>query len=336
VIIMPEPPANNIRVFISYSHDSQEHMDRVLALSDHLRSDGINCIIDQYETSPPEGWARWCDRQIEDAEFVLVVFTGTYEQRFRGTDLTEKGKGVKWEGLIITSQLYNSQGRNRKFIPILFTQEDESHIPAFLQGFTYYIPVIEQGYESLYRHLTHQPLIEKPVLGKQKAMPLRSRLQEFHEALWHVPSHNQFFTGRKQVIERLHDALRCNGSVQVIRGLGGMGKTQTAVEYAYRYQKEYGSILWVKANSREALVSDIAALAQDTGIIDKDEKDQNLAAAAAKRWLMNSSGWLLIFDNADDPELLVDFFPFNSKGHILLTSRGKNFARLGISNQGRT
>jgi hypothetical protein len=94
---MPDPIQNNPKVFISYSHDSQEHKDRVLALSDRLRADGIDCIIDQYETSPPEGWARWCDRNIEASSFVLVACTNIYEQRFKGADTTEKGKGVKWE-----------------------------------------------------------------------------------------------------------------------------------------------------------------------------------------------------------------------------------------------
>ena len=66
----------NPKVFISYSHDSEIHKDRVLALSDRLRADGIDCIIDQYEISPPEGWARWCNNRVEEADFVLVVSLG--------------------------------------------------------------------------------------------------------------------------------------------------------------------------------------------------------------------------------------------------------------------
>jgi hypothetical protein len=70
------------KVFVSYSHDSPEHMERVLELSDRLRREGVDCHTDQYEESPPEGWARWCDDQVEDAEFVLVVCTeGTALQR---------------------------------------------------------------------------------------------------------------------------------------------------------------------------------------------------------------------------------------------------------------
>jgi hypothetical protein len=91
---MPEPIQNNPKVFISNSHDTNQHRARVHALSDRLRSDGIDCIIDQYETSPPEGWARWCDRMIEEARFVLVSCTNIYEQRF-SVDATEKGKGAK-------------------------------------------------------------------------------------------------------------------------------------------------------------------------------------------------------------------------------------------------
>ena len=66
------------KVFISYSHDSPEHADQVLALADQLIGDGIDCILDQYETSPAEGWPRWMDRRINSADFVLMVCTETY------------------------------------------------------------------------------------------------------------------------------------------------------------------------------------------------------------------------------------------------------------------
>src|SRR5438105_14560918 len=66
------------RVLISYSHDSPEHKDRILALSDRLRAEGIDCSIDQYEESPSEGWPRWCEKQVEQSEFVLVACTETY------------------------------------------------------------------------------------------------------------------------------------------------------------------------------------------------------------------------------------------------------------------
>jgi hypothetical protein len=60
-------------VFISYSHDSVEHVERVLQLSNRLRSEGVDCALDQYEESPPEGWPRWMDKKIRDAQYVLLV-----------------------------------------------------------------------------------------------------------------------------------------------------------------------------------------------------------------------------------------------------------------------
>lgn len=250
---------------MSYSHDSEEHKDSVLALSDRLRADGIDCIIDQYEISPSEGWPRWCNRMIEEVDFVLVICTETYERRFKGKELPGKGKGAIWEGMIITQELYDSQGRNEKFIPVIFTPDDEIHIPTILRGATNYNPNTKEDYESLYRHLTNQPHIKKPVLGKLKSMPPRSRKQEFRAQPWNVPfQRNLYFTGREDILKELHNALKSDKAAalaQAISGLGGIGKTQTAVEYAYKYRNEYNAVLWVKADSREALISDYAALA---------------------------------------------------------------------------
>jgi hypothetical protein len=90
-------------VFISYSHDSQEHADRVLALSDHLRADGIDCVLDQYEDSPPEGFPRWMDRQIRAADFVLMICTPTFYRRVMGEEEPSIGRGVAWESTSSTN-----------------------------------------------------------------------------------------------------------------------------------------------------------------------------------------------------------------------------------------
>ena len=74
------------KVFLSYSHDSPTHNDRVLALANRLRSDGIDCVIDQFQPSPPEGWLRWMNNQIENADIVLCGCTPTYCRRIMGRD----------------------------------------------------------------------------------------------------------------------------------------------------------------------------------------------------------------------------------------------------------
>lgn len=157
------------KVFISYSHDSDAHGNRVLELSNRLREDGVDCHIDLYEESPPEGWPRWCDRQVREADFVLVACTQTYLRRFRGEEEQGKGLGGTWEGHIITQELYNAQGTNTKFLPILFAEKDKEFIPNPLQGATHY--ELSEQYEDLYRRLTGQPKIIRPALGELRSMP---------------------------------------------------------------------------------------------------------------------------------------------------------------------
>ncbi|MCP5046373.1 MAG: TIR domain-containing protein, partial [bacterium] len=107
-------------VFISYSHDSTQHAQRVLKLGEKLLAAGVECVLDQWETSPPEGWPKWMDRNIEEADFVLVVCTETYFKRVSGKEEKGKGKGVKWESTLAYNDIYHDDSRNTRFIPVLF------------------------------------------------------------------------------------------------------------------------------------------------------------------------------------------------------------------------
>ena len=165
-----------IRVLISYTHDTPEHMDRVWDLAERLRGDGIDCRIDQHEESPPEGWPRWCLNQVEESQFVVVACTETYLRRYRGKEDPGKGRGGNWEGLAITHELYNAQGQNKKFIPIVFSDEDSLFVPLELQGSARYKPTSEDGYEDLLRRLTGQPRKSpKDVASQVPALPTVER-----------------------------------------------------------------------------------------------------------------------------------------------------------------
>ena len=138
-------------------------------------------------------------------------------------------------------------------------------------------------------------------------------------------------------MEKLAEALASSGTAaiaqrQAISGLGGIGKTQTAIEYAKRHRDEYKAGLWAVAESRESLISDFVAIAGVLKMPEANVQDQSFTVSAVKRWLENNSGWLLILDNADDPKLVEEFLPANSKGHILLTSRAQVFDDIGILN----
>jgi len=99
---MAQETRQSPRVFISYSHDSEEHMERTRWLSDRMIREGLDCWIDQYEESPEHGWPAWCEQQILNAKYVLVVCTPNYRLRFDRAEPEGTGRGVKWEGAIIT------------------------------------------------------------------------------------------------------------------------------------------------------------------------------------------------------------------------------------------
>src|SRR5581483_2737822 len=157
--------------------------------------------------------------------------------------------------------------------------------------------------------------------------------------LWTVPYlRNPHFTGRDDLLEHLAQQLsfeksgdvstmRCAvlSQPQAIKRLGGIGKTQIAVEYAYRAREQghYAYLLWINAASEEAILTSFQTLAQQLpNFAARDEKDQRKLITALLRWLEACpESWLLIFDNADELTLVQPYLPQQGRGSILLTTR---------------
>ncbi len=146
---------------------------------------------------------------------------------------------------------------------------------------------------------------------------------------WMVPYlRNAYFTGREGILKRLHTVLSGRevaavSQTRAISGLGGIGKTQTAVEYAYRYGQEYDLVLWVLADARTTLVAQLAGLAVHFGLSHQAEADQYRLAQAVKRHLESQEEqvWLLILDNVENLQVVQEFLPARGNGAVLLTTR---------------
>ncbi len=163
-------PQTPCQVFISYSHDSESHREVVLQLAQKLRSQGVNVVLDRYVNgAPSQGWPRWMLDELESSTHVLCVCTPTYYRRFRGHEQQGKGKGVTWEGAVITQELYDANCHNRRIIPVLFGDAGHESIPEPLRSASYYR--IESDFEKLYDAILGQGGVEPAPLGVPRFKP---------------------------------------------------------------------------------------------------------------------------------------------------------------------
>ncbi|MFE9021999.1 FxSxx-COOH system tetratricopeptide repeat protein [Streptomyces sp. NPDC007808] len=154
--------------------------------------------------------------------------------------------------------------------------------------------------------------------------------------IWgNIPPRNPNFTGRVDLLERLSERLREGMTTvlpEALHGMGGVGKTQLAIEYAYRHQSEYDIVWWIPAERPGKIGQALVELAQRLGL--STSAEANIAGPAVREALREGrpySRWLLIFDNADDPERVREYFPATTggSGTILVTSRNRRWSVSG-------
>ena len=149
-----------------------------------------------------------------------------------------------------------------------------------------------------------------------------------------VPRTNALFVGRSRELTRLRDRLAQSPHQALVPhaavGLGGVGKTEIAVEYCHRFRKAYSYVWWVSAASRPILVEQMSSFAPSVGI-PASGLSPELLMTYVREWLEgNQDRWLLVMDNADDPAVLHGALPVRGLGHVILTSRFVDWEPLGV------
>lgn len=155
--------------------------------------------------------------------------------------------------------------------------------------------------------------------------------------IWNVPhQRNPDFLGREDLLAELRASLtsgRPEARSQAICGAGAVGKTQLALEYAYRHAGEYRLVWWLRSEDTTTLAADYSGLFGQLGLLPRDINDQGFMTAAVRRWLEQNDGWLLLFDNAEKVEDIRGYIPPNAAGHALITSR--TFGWQGVATERR-
>ncbi len=164
------------RVFVSYAHepDIEGHRDRALELTQSLRLRGVEANIDQFVEHDPPIWPRWMLDQIKDSDYVLCLASPLYRERAEARGDHSVGRGARWEGAIITEELYFDVAvGNQKFLAVVLEKCSVDDIPDVLLplGRSYYVWPLDD--ELLYRRITGQPAVIPAALGDVILLPPR-------------------------------------------------------------------------------------------------------------------------------------------------------------------
>lgn len=153
--------------------------------------------------------------------------------------------------------------------------------------------------------------------------------------LWNIPQGVRFFTGREAMLQELREALTEQGQAALgqslaVSGLGGIGKTQTAIAYANEYRLQYTFCFWIAAESETTLRASFSEIASLLNLTEFQGLDEDRVLTLVLQELTGRAGGLLIYDNVEDPELVRRFTPNPQVHHMLVTSRLQTLRRFGF------
>ncbi|GJL61086.1 MAG: hypothetical protein NPIRA03_39430 [Nitrospirales bacterium] len=303
-----------MKVFISYSHKDKRHRTQLDTHLSLMKREGVIEVWHDRKITGGKEWADQIDENLEQASIILLLISSDFLASDYCYD-KEMGRALE-----------KHQNGEARVIPIIIRSADWSTAPfGKLQALPQEAKPIDSWRKKDEAWTDVAKGIRKVVeeLSGQPNPPSIQGISELRKPVWNIPfERNPFFTGREDILGEIHEALLATKRA-AFSGLGGIGKTQTAVEYAYRYKDDYQHIFWVKAESKETLTSDFAQLGSLLNLQEKQAKDQQEIVNATQRWLKQHEHWLLILDNADDLSLTSPFIQGLQSGHTLLTTRAQ-------------
>lgn len=312
--------------FISYTQ-----ADRAWAewIAWTLEEDGHRVLVQAWDFVPGSNWTQYMQDGATKAERTIAVLSADYLESQFGT--------AEW----LAAWMHDPSGRDRKLLTVRVA---ECERPGFL-GSVVGVDLFDRGEAKA--KATLRRAVSGMITGRVKPPtkpdfpPVRravTRPAAFPGTLpsvWRVPARNPNFTGRDSELAVLARELSAGSqvTVQSLRGLGGVGKTQLAIEYAYAHAGDYDVVWFFTAEEAATMPDQYAALARELGIDPIDSGPEELRNRVHDE-LRTVAGWLVVFDNADSVAGIRPWLPTGPlsagiAGHVIVTTRRAGFKTLG-------
>ncbi len=317
---MPHPLAP-VEVFCSYAHEDEQWLRKLETHLNPMKRQGLISLWHDRLITGGTDWSKAIDTNLETASIILFLVSAN----FFASDYCY--------GVEMKRALERQETEQAIVIPILVRSCDwKGALFAHLQVLPTNAAFIasQQDIDAAFTDVATGIRRAVEDLSQFKNSTIRRTLSK----VCNVPyTRNPFFLGRDEDIARIHSSLHAGQATalsqpQAISGLGGIGKTQLALEYAYRYTQDYTAVLWARADTTEAIISSYVAFADLLNLPEQEAKEQDIIVEAVKRWLQDNADWLLILDNADELKIVPGFLPPKLGGHLILTTRAEATGRL--------
>jgi len=286
-----------------------------------LEEAGYTTVLQAWDFRPGSNFVLEMQRAASEAERTIAILSPAY--------LNALYTRPEWAAAFVQ----DPTGEKGTLLPVRVQKCD----PKGLLSAIIYIDLVDlnetAAKEALLQGINRErmkPPVEPAFpISTQRSITEQPRFPGSLPPIWNVPhNRNPNFTGREDHLASLKMALGSGkpaALTQAIHGLGGVGKTQLALEYAYRKVAEYDIVWWVRSEEPATLAADYASLAKALDLPEKEAADQKIIIKAVKQWLEQNPKWLLVFDNAKDHIEVRNYIPQGETGHVLITSRNANW-----------
>jgi hypothetical protein len=320
--------STSIEIFCSYAPQDEAWRKKLETHLSLLKHQGIISLWHNRLITAGTDWAHTIDTHLETASIILLFVSADFFASDYCYSIEMKRaltRHASGEAILIPLLVRQADWENAPFAHLHALPSNAKPLAAWKNKDEAMADVA-----ASIRRVIVEKLPQLSASTPRAALPM----------IWNIPyPRNPFFLGRDAELVQIHHHLQAGQATAhsqplAISGLGGIGKTQLALEYAYRYYQDYRIVLWAQAESAETLIASYIAIASLLQLPTNEGREQELTVQAVKAWLQTHRDWLLIFDNADELTIVQGFLPPSLGGHLLLTTRaiatGGLAHRLGV------